>query len=296
MINSFFNDPVVQEAMRANYALGEKYMDKDIKKLLDLECSNSHNNEQTEIVDKRTIHECRAIGTDINKEGGVPYPTIFNWGNDSNYLFPKLKQCGFELRNALTYENSIRLSKLHDQAYLFQDLEFRQVFKILGKTTVNEKNGESYNHILVRIYKVERVGTIKMKQAIFSKLKNLKRCDDELVTITHAKEYNINVPYPNGYDDDILVPYCVVGMLLVDEYNKLVLNYYENDHLYLDGVLPAKELEKKERLRHMFVRTTGREIFPYLNEPITRWKLADFNVDIAKTYNHKMIEMSTYHD
>lgn len=302
MLNSFLNDPVLLEAIRANEALGRKYADPNLVRMMDQldEQFKSGNPVVLEPTPKplpndMDIYACRLVNTNQGKIH-LPYSSPFNWGMDSDWVFPKLKEKGFELLNTQDFENSVRVGRLYDQAILFQDLEIPQVFKMTNHTVVDEENGESYNHILVRIYKVERLGTIKMKQAIFSKLKNLKRSVEELITITHAKEYNINVPYPNGCDDDFVIPYNVVGLLFDNEYSQIMYKYYENDHLYLDGKLSEEELKKKERLRKMFVRTTGREIFPYLNEPISKWKSATFDVDIAKTYNHRMIEMSTYHD
>lgn len=302
MLNSFLNDPVLLEAIRANEALGRKYADPNLVRMMDQldEQFKSGNPVVLEPTPKplpndMDIYACRLINTNKTKTN-VPYSSPFNWGNPFDWVFPKLEEKGFELLNTQDFENSVRFSQTYEQIYLFQDVEFHQVFKMTNHTVVDEENGELYNHILVRIYKIERLGTIKMKQAIFSKLKNLKRSVEELVTITQAKEYNINVPYPNGYDDDFVIPYNVVGMLFTNEYHTLVYKYYENDHLYLDGVLPEEELKKKERLRKMFVRTTGREIFPYLNEPISKWQQAKFDLDIWKSNNHIMIEMSTYHD
>lgn len=320
MFDKFFGNSIVQAAIVANNALADMCLDEDMKEKLMNQCVNALSYDQflsdetkkeinfvsEEIKEEQPIPEvqpsdvdiltCRLIDTNKTKTH-VQYSSPFNWGTQSEFVFPKLKEFGFELLNTEDYENSVRLSTLHNQAILYKDLEFHQVFKMTKTKVDDSETGESYNHILVRIYKVERVGTVKMKQVKFSKLKNLKRSVEELVTIAYARDYNVNVPCPNGYNNwDIVIPYNVVGMLFSGEYCTLEHKYYEDDHLYLDGILPITALKKKQKLRQLFTRMTGREIFPYLNEARTLWQQSKIDVDLCKSCNHSMIEMSTYHD
>ncbi len=199
-------------------------------------------------------------------------------------IFKKLEECGFELLNKEDYPDWVGLPihNTSNQVILFRDIEFYNAFKC--------KDGS----ILVRWYKIEKLGHIRMKQVIYTKPKHLKKPLYELVTVASMKQYNITLPTNNYARDNIVIPYNIRGMLTTGELGSLQHNYEAKQFDYLDGELPNHMRLKRLLLRKTFIEMTDESCFNFtLCNDYTRWELKPFKGD---NFGPEYIRGSTYFD
>lgn len=170
--------------------------------------------------------------------------------------FTKLEECGYKLLNVGDYPNwfGIPVCNIFGRVMLFQDIEFYNVFETKKK------------EILVRWYKIEKLGYIRMKQVLFTKAEHLQKPLNELVTAASMKNYNITIsPYNYKMLSNIIVPYNIKGMLLINEFDKALDMYLEDDFNYLSGELPIYLKTKKKVINQSFLDITNEDIRTFIN-------------------------------
>jgi len=199
--------------------------------------------------------------------------------------FVKLEGCGYKLLNIDDYPDwaGIPIASVFDRVMLFRDVEFYNAFQT------------KKNEILVRWIKIERTGYVKMKQVLFTDSEHLKRPIKELVTAASAKDYNITIS-SDKYNmlRNIIVPYNIKGLLLINEFDRAVNMYLEDDFDYLSGELPTYIKTRKNIIRQSFMEVVDEDINGFLNlrPKILTWGPIG-NEDVL--FNAAYIKENTYY-
>lgn len=200
--------------------------------------------------------------------------------------FKELEECGYKLLNTSDYKDwrAVCINSLNTQMILFRDIEFHNTFQ--------KKDGS----ILVRWYKIEKSGLIKMKQALYTKPKHLEKPVGELVTIASMKAYNMTMPtYTSYYPTELVfVPYNVKGMLLTSEFHQAIENYTHDEFKYLDGSLPIHVKHRRAIIRKSFEELTDESITNFISDPPPYWKSAPYKHE-GGNFDSSYINGCTYY-
>ena len=216
------------------------------------------------------------------------YSNEFRTLNDKSVenTFTKLEECGYKLLNTDDYPNwlGIPICNIFGRAMLYRDIEFHNTFETKEK------------EILVRWYKVERSGHIKMKQVLFTKPEHLQKPVSELVTVASMKDYNITISaYKYKTLQDVIIPYNIKGMLLANEHDRAVDMYLQDDFNYLSGELPMYINTQKHIIKQSFFKVTGEDIRTLINSrpKILQWGPV---VESDEIFDAHYIRENTYYD
>lgn len=201
-------------------------------------------------------------------------------------MFVNLEECGYKLLNIDDYPDwvGVPISNIFSRSMLFRDIEFHNTFKT------------KKDEILVRWYKVERSGYIKMKQVLFTKPEHLQKPVNELVTAASIKNYNITISSGNyKMLHNIIVPYNTKGMLLSSEFDKAVNLYLQDEYDYLSGELPVYVKTIKNIIAQSFLEVTDEHIKTFAN---FRPKILDWApvVNSDELFDAHYIRENTYYD
>lgn len=211
------------------------------------------------------------------------FSASYNLGVQNTFIM--LEECGYKLLNVGDYPNwfGIPVFNIFGRVILFQDIEFYNVFET------------KKNEILVRWYKIEKLGYIRMKQVLFTKPEHLQKPLNELVTAASMKNYNITIS-PDNYKmlKNVIVPYNIKGMLLINEFDKSLDMYLEDDFNYLSGELPIHLKTKKKVINQSFSDITNEDIRIFINyrPEILKWSPI-VNTDIK--FDAHYIKENTYY-
>lgn len=232
----------------------------------------------------------------IRKGNTSGYTFINSYSNEFHTLnggsvkntFTKLEECGYKLLNTDDYPDGlgIPVCNIFGRAMLFRDIEFYNAFE------TNKKE------ILVRWYKVEQSGHIRMKQVLFTKPEHLKKPINELVTAASMKNYNIEITC-NQYKllQNIIVPYNIKCMLLANEHDLAVDMYLQDDFNYLSGELPNHIKTRKNIIAQSFLEVANEDIRMFIvnnNRPtILQWSPL---VQNNEAFDAHYIRDNTYYD
>lgn len=231
------------------------------------------------IFDNRLLDEC---------EQHTYGSTSFNRKNTYRAHFEALDMNGFRLLNTEDYPDwrgSLWIN-LENNFILFRDVEFHQAF------SCEDKEGNK-TATLIRFYKIEKSGLIKMKQVIFGKPEHLEIPLYQMVQYANAKHYNMVVT-ADQYDT-IVIPYNARGMLSNCEFQCLKHAYANAGKHCLSGDYSKAIIQRRKYLRRIFLETTGEEMTNFFTYTLDCWKPI-YHKPIEYICDNTYIKENTYYD